>query len=157
MAGEDYQEAVSLIPLAIWGTYFSAFSGVIGSLFSAEKKTSVVLYSTIFGAIINVAVINLCIGRYGTEAINLALMLGFFAMCLIRMILINRYVKIRYDFKVMVAIGAEYVVCTILLWNAKQAVWLLSCVIFIMIWLFFNWDMLGKILHDLVKRRMVYK
>lgn len=157
LAGEDYQEAVSLIPLAIWGTYFSAFSGVIGSLFSAEKKTSVVLYSTIFGAIINVAVINLCIGRYGTEAINLALMLGFFAMCLIRMILINLYVKIRYDFKVMVAIGAEYVVCTILLWNAKQAVCLPSCVIFIMIWLFFNWDMLGKILHDLVKRRMVYK
>lgn len=157
LAGEDYQEAVSLIPLAIWSTYFSTFSGVIGSLFSAEKKTSVVLYSTIFGAIINVAVINLCIGRYGTEAINLALMFGFFAMCLIRMILINRYVKIRYDFKVIAAIGAEYVVCTILLWNAKQAVWLLSCVIFIMIWMIFNWDMLWQILHDLVKRRMVYK
>ena len=73
------------------------------------------------------------------------------------MILINRYVKIRYDFKVMAAIGAEYVVCTILLWNAKQTVWLLSCVIFIVVWLIFNWDMLGKILHDLVKRRMVYK
>ena len=157
LAGEEYQEAASLIPLAIWSTYFSAFSGVIGSLFSAEKKTSVVLYSTILGAIINVIVINLCIERYGTEAINLALMLGFLAMCLMRMILINRYVKIRYDFRMIITVGAEYFVCTVLLWNAKQAVLLLTCVIFILIWLFLNRGMMGKIANKLAERRMVYK
>lgn len=157
LTGEEYQEAVSLIPLAIWSTYFSAFSGVIGSLFSAEKKTSVVLYSTILGAIINVIVINLCIERYGTEAINLALMLGFLAMCLMRMILINRYVKIRYDFRVMIAVGIEYFICTVLLWNANRVILLLICAIFILIWAFLNWGMIRKMAYNLSKRRIMYK
>ena len=158
LAGEEYQDAVGLIPMAIWGTYFSAFSGVIGNLFSAEKKTSVVLYSTILGAMINVVVINLCIDRYETEAINFALMLGFLVMCLIRMVLINRYVKVSYDFRVMVAVGVEYYICTILLWNAKQVIVLLvACVLFVLVWIFLNRTMIGEIVNNLVKRGIVYK
>lgn len=158
LVGEDYQEAVGLVPLAVWGTYFSAFSGVIGSLFSAEKKTSVVLYSTILGAIINVAVINLCIDSYETEAINLALMLGFLVMCLIRMVLINRYVKVNYDFRMMIAVGVEYLICAILLWNVKQVIVLLvASVLFVLIWIFLNWSIIGKIANNLSKRRFLYK
>lgn len=152
LAGPEYQPAVSLIPLAIWGTYFSAFSGVMGSLFSAEKKTSVVLYSTILGAIVNVSVINLCIGFYGTQAISMALMLGFLTMCIVRMMLINRYISIRYNFKVMILIGLEYSICSMLLWEMKAIVWIAAGAVFLLIWLLLNWKLLKSLLSSMLKR-----
>lgn len=153
LAGTEYQNAISLIPMAIWGTYFSAFSGVIGSLFSAEKKTSVVLYSTVLGAIINVAVINLCINRLGAEAINIALLLGFLTMCVMRMALIKRYVKICYDSKLIAFIGTEYFVCTALLRYGRLEMWLVSCVAFVSIWLYLNWSILQRLLVALIKMK----
>lgn len=146
LAGPEYQSATRLLPLAIWGTYFSAFSGVIGSLFSAEKKTGVILYSTILGAIVNTSVINLCIDKFGTEAINIALLLGFLTMCIMRMLLIRKYIMVQYNWVMLAVLCAEYIVCTLLLWKGiKSGLLILCMVLFIIVWAILNREVIGNV------------
>lgn len=146
LVGTEYQAASTLIPVAIWATYLSAFSGVIGSLFSAEKKTSVILISTVVGAVLNVLVVTILLRCMGTEAVNIALTIGFASMCIIRMITIQRYVTVRYDFRMIGIVVFCFVECTMVMRLGNQAVILGHLVLYIVIWIVVNRKLLKNLL-----------
>ena len=69
----SYSEAYTLVPLHLLATCASIFSSFLGNIFGAEKKTGVVMFSTIIAAAVNVFLLNLLIRYLGIQAANIAL------------------------------------------------------------------------------------
>lgn len=155
LVGKEYQAAATLIPVAIWGTYLSAFSGIVGSLFSAEKKTGVVLVSTIVGAVFNVLIVTTMLQSVGTEAVNIALAIGFGSMCMIRMITIRRYVTVHYDVRAICLLLFCFIECTIAMRLDNQVILLAHLLLYLAIWIAVNHNLLkqllGRVLGKIVK------
>jgi O-antigen/teichoic acid export membrane protein len=99
LINKQYNAAFGLIPLNLLACCASIYSGFLGNIFGAEKKNNVVMYSTVVAAAVNVGVLHLLIGSIGIQAANISLFLGFLANIIMRLILLNKTVKLKFDFK----------------------------------------------------------
>lgn len=122
VVGEDYKSAFEFIPLYLLATAASIYSSFLGNIFAAEKKTGVVMFSTLVAAAVNVTILHSLIGTLGIQAANISLLCGFIVNNIIRIALLNKTAKIRLDFK--------FIILAVLLFAA-------SCVIYLTnnIWL----------------------
>ncbi|MBE6595862.1 MAG: hypothetical protein E7644_08705 [Ruminococcaceae bacterium] len=93
---DSYAEAVRLLPLAFFGAFLSVFSSFLDPIFGAARKTGVILFSTLAGALINVTVI-LTLFRlgFGVEAANIAFLCGWAVTVTIRLIVLCRGARLR--------------------------------------------------------------
>lgn len=94
----EYRECFAFVPLYILATGVSIFSTFQGNIFGAEKKTGTIFYSTLAGAVCNVACFHLLVGRLGVQAANVALLTGFTVNVVIRMIMLKKTAIIRIDY-----------------------------------------------------------
>lgn len=102
VVGEDYKAAFSFIPLYLLATVASIYSSFLGNIFGAEKKTGVIMFSTLVAAAVNVTVLHLLIGKLGIQAANISLLCGFIVNIVVRIVLLNKTTKIRLDVKFIV-------------------------------------------------------
>lgn len=139
----EYKAALTIIPLYYLGTFASSLSVFLGSIFGAEKKNSVIMYSTLTAGIVNVVVIQITIQRLGLQGVVLALFLGFLSNIIIRIIMLKQYVGLVIDKKIIIMLAAIYAVTTIIFYKAGEitnAIWML----FLILWgIYIFRDMLG--------------
>lgn len=103
MVGADYASARALVPLGLLGTVASLYSAFLGNVFSAIKKTGVILLSTLAASAANVAVLLILLPRIGLQAANISLIAGFFVNCLIRVLMLRRYIGLRFPLPTLLA------------------------------------------------------
>ncbi|MBE5936491.1 MAG: exopolysaccharide biosynthesis protein [Lachnospiraceae bacterium] len=94
---KDYYVAWKYVPFLLIAYFFSGLSGVMASAFTSNKKTSILFYSTLAGAIVNIGLNILLIPKYGAIAAAITTMIGFIVNCLIRDICMKRYFNMRMN------------------------------------------------------------
>ena len=93
----DYYIAWTYVPNLLVAYFFSGLSGVMASVFTTMKRTSVLLYSTLFGSVINVVLNLLMIPQYGAMAAAFTTAVGFFGTFIIRSWCMNRFFNIKLN------------------------------------------------------------
>lgn len=150
LVGKEYLQAFTLVPLAIWGTYLSALSGVLGSYFSAEKQTGAILLSTVCGAVINVIVVMNLLQKIGVDGVNVALILGFGAICLIRMILIFLNIKVKCKSGLCTGLCISYAECTVVIKSGSKVMMLSHLVIYTVLWVLLNISLIKLLCNKVI-------
>lgn len=95
--GQEYNEALSILPTYFIAVYFSGISSFLGQIFGAEKKTMTLLTSTVVGTIANIIVVVLLINNVGIMIIPIGSLLGYFSCVLIRYYNLHNMVNIRFN------------------------------------------------------------
>lgn len=150
LIGADYKAALAIIPMYYLGTLASSISAFLGSIFGAEKRNGVIMYSTIVAAAINVVVIQLTINSIGLHGVVLALFLGFFVNVIMRVVALKNYVGLKIDLRVFMILVILYAITTMMFYKtnlALNAVWLVILIVFSLFW--FK-DMLGILLNAIL-------
>jgi len=105
---EEYYEAWKYIPLLTLGAVISSFSTLLGSVFSAIRKSKSILYSSIWGGVTAIAFNLLLIPKMGILGAVLAVVISYVAMVLSRLYYSSKYVTLvekgKYMFMVIVGI-----------------------------------------------------
>ena len=91
----DYCDALNLVPLALVVALASGYSGFVGNVFYAIKKTKTITVSTIVAGIVSVGSSPLLIEALGANGVNAAVLLGFIVNISIRSIVLRRQVGFR--------------------------------------------------------------
>lgn len=82
----DFFEAWTIVPFLLVAYVFQGESTFLGSVFTADKKTNVLLISTIAGSLVNVVLNYFLIPVYGNAGAAFATLCGYFVICLTRYI-----------------------------------------------------------------------
>lgn len=80
----DFFIAWKIVPVLLIGFVFQVESSFLGSVFTANKKTKVLFFSTLIGALVNLFFNLLFIPSYGGIGAAFATLLGYFVICFIR-------------------------------------------------------------------------
>lgn len=130
----EYAASVNMIPAAIIGTGLAIVSTFMGTIFSSLKKTNIIFISTLLGAITavvtNIVMIKLGVGP---NSANYALILGYIASTVLRIILLRRMLPFSFEplniaviFVLIVITTAIYVRLSVL----YSVLWLAAALLF---------------------------
>lgn len=100
----SYLNAEPLIPVAILAALFSCVSSFLGSILSTLKKNRYIFTTTLAGSIVNVFIAVIAMNFMGVQAANIALALGYLVIDIRRFLLIKKYVYIKVNWKLLVAL-----------------------------------------------------
>jgi O-antigen/teichoic acid export membrane protein len=96
--GSQYYESYVIIPIYFISVYFAGISSFFGTIYSAEKMTKRLMYTTIMGTAVNVVLILLFIKNQGIISIPICATLGNAVCMLVRYRTIskqfNLYIKL---------------------------------------------------------------
>lgn len=92
---KEYAIAWRYVPILLMAYLFSGLSGVLASLFSAQKKTDILFHSTTIGAIVNIVLNFILIPKYGVMGAAYTTLLGFLVTWVIRRISISKFVNLE--------------------------------------------------------------
>ena len=91
---KDFYAAWKYVPFLLISSMFSSYAGFIASAYRASKKTKHLLFSVILGAILNV-ILNCFLLKYvGVIGAAIATAVSFFVVWLVRIISVQKIVKI---------------------------------------------------------------
>lgn len=93
-----YFSAWQITYIVLWSLIYSSLSGVLGTLYTATKKTAPILITTIYGALINILASLVLIHFIGIFGAALANVISFFAVLIIRYRDLAKDNKIRLHF-----------------------------------------------------------
>lgn len=74
---DDYYSAIQVIPYLMLGAFFWAYSSFCGAIFSAVKKSNIVMFSSLYGAIGNIILNFILIPLYGMTGAAMATMFSY--------------------------------------------------------------------------------
>ena len=95
---KEYFVAWAFVPILIVAYMFSGLSGVLASVYSAEKKTGMLFVSTSVGAVLNIALNLLLIPRYGAMAAAYTTLIAFAVTWLVRTIHVRTLIRLRVNY-----------------------------------------------------------
>lgn len=99
----DYHSSIIYIPWLFIFVISNTMSSNIGSVFQAINKTKYQFMTTIFGGVITVILSLVLIDGYGISAVIAAQILGAVVMMLSRYVLINKFIRIKINWKPIIA------------------------------------------------------
>jgi O-antigen/teichoic acid export membrane protein len=95
----DFVNGYTLVPILIVGVVLSAENTILGSLAIAEKKTKLVMYSTLLGAVFSILLNFILIPHIGYYGAALTTIVSFLTMNIITFIgLEYKLYSFKYDF-----------------------------------------------------------
>lgn len=86
----SYGDAMDIVPLALVVALVSGYSGFVGNVFYAIKKTKTITVSTIAAGLVAVALSPSMIFAFGANGVNLSVLIGFLVNLLIRAIVLKK-------------------------------------------------------------------
>lgn len=147
---KEYFIAWTIVPILIVAYNFSGMSGFLASVYSAEKKTGMLFYSTVFGAIANIVLNILLIPRFGIMTAAYSTLIGFFITWLIRIIHVQTLIKIELNYIKLIISLILLTVQSIVTSCQLKYMYIISIAIIIMQILVF-WKELKSIIQTLKK------
>lgn len=113
LVNESYDVGKALIPFYLMGTILSTISSFLGNSFSAIKKNNLLFWTMVIGSVSNVVCIHLLISRIGIQASNISLMIGFLMLCVSRIVLFKKYMKLKIDYKSIIILFVSFGIISI--------------------------------------------
>lgn len=89
--------AWTYVPVLLVAYFLSGLSGVMASVFTAHKRTGVLFYSTVCGAVLNLVLNILLIPKFGPMAAAATTALGFFSTYWIRELCLSKYFGLKMN------------------------------------------------------------
>lgn len=93
--GPSYQKAIVFLPAAVIGVGINAIAGFLGTIFSTEKITKYIFWSTFYAAIINIVLGVLFTKMYGLQGAMIALAISFLVLFIIRLICLKKVIGVN--------------------------------------------------------------
>ena len=90
----DFFQAWKLSSILVIAFLFHSLAGFLGTVYTTVKKTRILFYSTLAGAVINLALNFLLINFWGVEGAVIATFASYFTTYLIRRLTIRKYIEI---------------------------------------------------------------
>lgn len=151
LLSDDFSEASKYVPILVLAFVFSALGAYYGTFYALAKKTKGALYSTIFGAIINLIFNFLLIPNYGINGAAIGTCIGMFALFIYRMIDTKKYEDIEYSYNI---ISKLFIICIIQIiiysFNLKYDLFIQG--FFVIAQIFITRNILQKIIKILIKK-----
>ncbi len=102
LINNQYEEAYRYIPLLMIASLFNVIVGLISVIYVAKKLTKEIAKTSFFSGVINLLVNIILIKYIGIYAAVVSTIISFATMAIYRFIDIQKYVKIKIDFKIIV-------------------------------------------------------
>ena len=111
---QSYLPARATLPIYYISSFFNAISNFYGHLFSAEKKTKVLLSSTIFGTIANIGLLLFTVKKLGIYSVPLSLVFGYLVNVGMRMMNYQKINRLNLHVPILFA-GFTFVLVSMIL------------------------------------------
>jgi len=150
---EVYQPAFALVPLYLFATVASIYCNFLGNIFSAEKNTKIVFYSTFAAAIVNVILFHSLIYKIGPQAANISLLSGFLVNIILRIIILGKHVTIKLNYGIIIGGSILFAVGFYVYMTMNV---LANCIFFVLVCvlaLYVLRELLSKLLNAVKKKR----
>ena len=95
LVADDFEGARDIVPLIILATSLNSMATLLGSVFMAEGATSVLLWTTLLAAAINVALDLLFVPFFGVYGAAMILLVSFFVLLITRIVALRRRLAFR--------------------------------------------------------------
>lgn len=99
LIAQQYAEGVVIVPALIVATILSVYSSVLSAVFAAIKRTKLIFYTTVIGALANMAVVHLLIPYCGIHAAAISMVCGFGICVFLRLRKLNHLINTKIDTK----------------------------------------------------------
>lgn len=110
---KDFYGAWLFTPILICASVFNSLAAFYGSIYTSAKKTSMLLYSTLIGAVGNIVLNFALIPKFGAMGAAIATMFSYIMVWLVRVInsrkLLNFSIKVKRDLWVYIILIAEVI------------------------------------------------
>jgi O-antigen/teichoic acid export membrane protein len=115
LVNAQYDAAYYQMLILYFGVFFNSFVNFYSGIYLALKRTRQVGYSSIVGAIINIVINVLLIGKIGLYAASISTAISFLIIAVYRAYDLSKVVKIRYDIKQIIVgitlLGIAEILC----------------------------------------------
>lgn len=99
---EKYSISAQVIPIVLLGYLFSQNSALLNNMVYQMKKTKVVMYITLFSALVNIGLNFILIPKFGIMGAAWTTAFSFLVMFVLSYILARRYYFIPYNWKIII-------------------------------------------------------
>lgn len=134
MVGSEFEKAWEYLPFLMLGSLFQAFSSFYGVGYIASKESKGAFTTSVYGALVNLAINIAFIPLIGIQAAAISTMVAFLVMWLLRLKQTKKYFKLNVDWKIL---GLNISLVTISLFsnfiNIGIYIQILSVIFFILI------------------------
>lgn len=103
---KSFYEAWTIGCILIFAFVFNSLSSLIGTLYTAAKKTGVLFYSTLAAAVVNIVLNVLLIPTYGLYGAALATLVGYVCVWLIRALMSKKQMDNKFTDRSFITIMA---------------------------------------------------
>lgn len=110
MFSAEFYDAWKYMGILLLANTFYAVLSFLGTVYTAAKKTKMALYTTIFGAVINVLLNFILIPKWGIMGACVATMVSYYAVVIIRVYDIRRFFDLQFAWK---AYSIQYIMLLI--------------------------------------------
>lgn len=107
-AAPEYFEAWRYVPLLTLSIILQCLSSLVGGVFSAEKKSKYFFYSSIWGAVVSVALTWPLIKLYNIAGVAMAVALSFLCMTIVRLKYAWKHINM-FDSKYFILVMLIYI------------------------------------------------
>ena len=97
LVGESYIESIYIIPAVMIGACINVVATLLNPLFMADKKTGIIMVSTLVGAALNTILCVASLHRFGLQGISVSLAIAFLIVLLIRLFELKKKYDMKYD------------------------------------------------------------
>lgn len=97
--GPGFTESWRYVPYLLLGTIFLSYSGFFGAIYMAVRKNTLIMLTTMMGAVLNITLCIILIPRIGILGAALATMIAYISIGLYRMLNSRKYFTFNIDFK----------------------------------------------------------
>lgn len=149
----NFYEAWKYSPFLLIATLYQCFSGLVGQIFVASKKTKEIFSTTIYGVIFNVGLTAMLLPIIGLQGAGISSAFSFFAVWIIRQIRIKKIITLTINWKNFIINNTLVLLQTGLLFlqlNIWQYI-VLSAII-LLIGLILNRELLAIVLRTIMQR-----
>ena len=152
ITGASFALAYYQIPILLIATFFNIIVSMIGAIYVALKKTAEISKTSIYAAIINI-IINVCLIKFiGLYAASISTLIAYLSMALYRYIDVQKYIKIKLDFKYFISIIILFVLSLFVYYTRINLLCTLWAIIVFVYLLINNYSVIKKFSNILISK-----
>lgn len=102
LTSRAFYESWRYIPLLIMSTIFSCLVTFLGSIYMVEKKSNMILLTTIMGAVVNVVLNLILIPIFGANGAGFSTFVSYFIIFVFRAVHTQRMIRIHWNVPLLV-------------------------------------------------------
>lgn len=120
LVDNEYNAAKKMIPINMLATLAGILFIFLGNIISTYKKNNIVFLSTLAACMVNMAILHLLIGKFGGEAANIALLLGYIVSDGIRIYIIANEIEYHIKWRVFLYLIPYTGIVLLGFWRGQQ-------------------------------------